>query len=144
MEACDLEGKALWICGKTWKPWFRWLCANCWKRKWQPTPVLLPGKSHEQRSLVGYSLWDRKESDTTERLKLLQLTELEFPNLSIGENSLPPLISAAERINEPSQVKHLPIRYWILCIFPFSSVRHLAHLTRSLWGSGVKWYINMK
>ena len=39
-----------------------------WRRKWQPTPVLLPGKSHGQRSLVGYSLWGREESDTTERL----------------------------------------------------------------------------
>ena len=34
----------------------------------QSTPVLLPGKSHGQRSLVGYSPWGRKESDTTERL----------------------------------------------------------------------------
>ena len=39
-----------------------------WRRKWQSPPVLLPGKSHGQRSLVGYSLWGRKESDTTERL----------------------------------------------------------------------------
>ena len=39
-----------------------------WRRKWQSTPVLLPGKSHGQRSLVGYSPWGRKESDTTERL----------------------------------------------------------------------------
>ena len=36
--------------------------------KWQPTPVLLPGKSHGQRSLVDYSLWDLKESDMSERL----------------------------------------------------------------------------
>jgi len=36
-----------------------------WRRKWQPTPVFLPGKSHGQRSLVGYSPWGRKESDTT-------------------------------------------------------------------------------
>ena len=35
---------------------------------WQLTPVFLPGKSHEWRSLVGYSPWDRKESDTTEQL----------------------------------------------------------------------------
>ena len=42
-----------------------------WKRKWQPTPVLLPGKSHGQKSLVGYSPWGRKESDTTERLSFL-------------------------------------------------------------------------
>ena len=37
-----------------------------WKRKWQPTPVSLPGKSHGQRSLAGYSPWGRKESDVTE------------------------------------------------------------------------------
>ena len=36
--------------------------------KWQPTPVLLSGKSHGQRSLVGYSPWSRKELDMTEQL----------------------------------------------------------------------------
>ena len=41
-----------------------------WRRKWQPTPVSLPGKSHGQRSLVGCSPWGRKESGTTERLTL--------------------------------------------------------------------------
>ena len=44
-----------------------------WRRKWQPTPVFLPGKSHGLRILVGYSPWDRKESDTTERLHFTQL-----------------------------------------------------------------------
>ena len=39
-----------------------------WKREWLPTPVFLPGESHEQKSLVGYSPCDRKELDTTERL----------------------------------------------------------------------------
>ena len=38
------------------------------KQKWQPTPVLLPGESHGGSSLVGYSPWGRKDSDTTERL----------------------------------------------------------------------------
>ena len=38
-----------------------------WRRKWQPTPVLLPEKPHGWRSLVGYSPWGHKESDTTER-----------------------------------------------------------------------------
>jgi len=37
-----------------------------WRRKWQPTPVFLPGKSHGWRSLVDYSPWVRKESNTTE------------------------------------------------------------------------------
>ena len=39
-----------------------------WRREYLPTPVFLPGKSHGQRSLVGYSPWVRKELDTTERL----------------------------------------------------------------------------
>ena len=39
-----------------------------WRRKWHAIPVLLPGKSHGWRRLVGYSPWGRKESDTTERL----------------------------------------------------------------------------
>ena len=39
---------------------------RAWRRKWQPTPVSLPGKSHGQRSLVGYSPCGRRESDTTE------------------------------------------------------------------------------
>ena len=39
-----------------------------WRRKWHPTPVLLPGKSHGRGSLVGCSPWGREESDTTERL----------------------------------------------------------------------------
>ena len=37
-----------------------------WRRRWQPTPVFLPGESHGERSLAGYSLWGCKESDVTE------------------------------------------------------------------------------
>ena len=37
-----------------------------WRREWLPTPVFLPGKSHGQRSLVGYSAWGHKESNMTE------------------------------------------------------------------------------
>ena len=39
-----------------------------WRRKWQPTPVFLPGKSHGWRSLAGYSPWGHTESDMTEQL----------------------------------------------------------------------------
>ena len=46
------------------------------RRKWQPTPVLLPGESHGGRSLVGYSPWGHKELDTTERLHFLFFGEL--------------------------------------------------------------------
>ena len=51
--------------------WNRHLpCNPVWRRKWQPTPVFLPGESHGWRSLVGYSPRGHKESDTTEQLHL--------------------------------------------------------------------------
>ena len=40
-----------------------------WRRAWQPTPVLLPGESHGQRSLAGYSPWGHKELDMAEMTK---------------------------------------------------------------------------
>ena len=43
-----------------------WVGNIPWRRKWQPTPVFLPGESHGQRSLAGYSPWGCKESDMTE------------------------------------------------------------------------------
>ena len=45
-----------------------------WRRKWKPTPVLLPGKFHGLRSLVGYSPWGCKESDTSEQLHIIFYT----------------------------------------------------------------------
>ena len=55
------------------------------RRKWHPIPVLLPGKSHGWRSLVGCSPWDREESDTTEQL------HFHFLLLCIGEGNGNPL-----------------------------------------------------
>ena len=43
-----------------------WVGKKPWRRKWQPTPVFLPGKSHGQSSLAGYSLWGHKESNMTQ------------------------------------------------------------------------------
>ena len=42
-----------------------WVGKIPWRKKWQPTPVFVPGESRSQRSLVGYSPWDCKESDMT-------------------------------------------------------------------------------
>ena len=50
-----------------------WVEKISWRRKWQPTPVFLPGKSHGQRSLLDYSPWGRKELDMTERLHFTSL-----------------------------------------------------------------------
>ena len=51
--------------GDQFDPWVRKIP---WRRKWQPTPVFLPGESQGQRSLVGSSPQGHKESDMTERL----------------------------------------------------------------------------
>ena len=56
-----------------------------WRRQWHPTPVLLPGKSHGWRSLVGCSPWGCEESDTTERL------HFHFSLSCIGEGNGSPL-----------------------------------------------------
>ena len=45
-----------------------WVGKILWRREWLPTPVFLPGEFHRQRSLEGYSPWNPKELDTTERL----------------------------------------------------------------------------
>ena len=58
---------------------------SIWRRQWHPTPVLLPGKSHGQRSLVGCSPWGCEESDTTERL------HFHFSLSCIGEGNGNPL-----------------------------------------------------
>ena len=55
------------------------------RRQWQPTPVLLPGKSHVQRSLVDCSPWGHEESDTTEQL------HFHFSLSCIGEGNGNPL-----------------------------------------------------
>ena len=52
------------------------LTHTSWRRQWHPTPVRLPGKSHGQRRLVGYSPWGCQESDTTEWLHFLSNTYL--------------------------------------------------------------------
>ena len=56
-----------------------------WRRQWQPTPALLPGKSHGRRRLVGFSPWGHEESDTTEQL------HFHFSLSCIGEGNGNPL-----------------------------------------------------
>ena len=89
------------LLGLPW--WLRWLsvCLQCgrprfnpwvrkipWRRKWQPTPVLLPGKSHGRRSLVGYSPQGHKESDMTEQLHFLMCLYKTESNVVICSISL--------------------------------------------------------
>ena len=73
-----------------WKPWSEEMFCTLvvvfhLRRRWHPTPVLLPGKSHGWRSLVGCSPWGHKESDTTEQL------HFHFSLSCIGEGNGNPL-----------------------------------------------------
>ena len=63
-------------------PWVRKIP---WRRKWQPIPLFLPGKSHGWRRLVGYSPWGHKESDMTEQFHLLLLMS-QFTKLFTNTN----------------------------------------------------------
>ena len=65
-----------------------YISEKAWRRQWHPTPILLPGKSHGRRSLVGGSPWGRTESDTTERL------HFHFSLSCIGEGNGNPLQSS--------------------------------------------------
>ena len=65
-----------WCRRHKFNPWVR---KTPWRRKWQPTPVFLPEKSHGQRSLVGYSPWGCKELDMTEHIH----TQIIYHQLSL-------------------------------------------------------------
>ena len=99
--------------------WLRWssICLECkrpgfepsvgkipWRRKWQSTPGLLPGKSHGQRSLVDYSPWGRKESDTTERLHYF--TAVQNPPANVADAGL---ITGSGRF--PGEGNRNPLQY---------------------------------
>ena len=60
--------------GHDWETSLSLFTFTHWRRKWQPTPVFLPGESQGQGSLVGCRLWGRTESDTTEATQQQQLT----------------------------------------------------------------------
>ena len=81
-------------------PWFMEL-------KWQPTPVLLPGKSHGQRSLIGYSPWGHKELDMTEWLHFLSL----FMDLTFQV-----------------QMQYCSLQHWTLLPSPITSTTGLCFL----------------
>ena len=66
-----------------------WPHSKYWRRKWQPTPVFLPGESHGQRSLVGYGPWGRRELDTTQRLSITHSVLSTFLYLTWFDSRLP-------------------------------------------------------
>ena len=65
-EPGRLQSIGLLRVGHDWATSFSLFTFMHWRRKWQPSPVFLPGESQGQRSLVGCCLWSRTELDTTE------------------------------------------------------------------------------
>ena len=81
-----------------------------WRKEWQPSPVFLPGESHGQRSLVDYSPWDCKESDTTEWLTQKQQKDTGyFPGASVVKNS-PAMQETCRRLGFNPWVGKIPWR----------------------------------
>ena len=118
----------------TWINFFNiWLrCYFDWRRKWQPTPVLLPGKFHRQRSLVGYM-------GPQSRTQLSNFTFFFFDSKWL---ELPSIISMVEI---KTQLNTTETRLWIICFViinmlsvpSLNSVRedsYLSHLTAVLPG----------
>ena len=96
-----------------------------WRRRWHPTPVLLPGKSNGRRSPVGYSPWGREELDMTEQL------HFHFSLSCIGEGNGNPLqCSCLENPRDGgawwaavygvtqsrTRLKRLSSRSWMSCV----------------------------
>ena len=100
-----------------------------WRREWQPTPVLLPGESHGQRSLAGYSPWGRTESDRTERLTLLLLYRSTEKKPSVAAPHLEDKVPGSWHIT----LYHLPLGHLpglvSFCAFP---PNHLCLLCKRL------------
>jgi len=80
-EPGRLQSMGLLRVGHDWATSLSFFTFMHWRRKWQPTPVLLPGKSNGRRSLVGYSPRGCDESDMTKQLHFhfsLSCTEKEM------------------------------------------------------------------
>ena len=125
---------------------------SLWRRKWQPTPVLLPGESHGWRSLVGYSPWDRKESDMIEWLHFHFSLSL-LANLNYIRE-LSTIITMLYIIS--SGLVHLITKSWysftnlsLFCPLPASVIHlFLAMILTSfsfflLHTSGTMWYLSL-
>ena len=87
-----------------------------WRKKWQPTPVFLPGESQGQGSLVSCHLWSRTESDTTEAMQQQQQQQQQQQSLSHVLIFVTPWTAAHQA---PLSMKFSMQEYWSGLPFPF-------------------------
>ena len=117
-----------------------YVCIVRRRRRWHPTPVLLPGKSHGQRSLVGCSPWGREESDTTERL------HFHFSLPCIGEGNGNPLQQHCEKAeNRHISNKQNAFTFFILewRSFMYANILHGVNNSLSKGQFWITIFINM-
>ena len=101
----------------------------CGRRKWQPTPVFLPGESHGQRSLVGCCPQGRRESDTTEATQRAcmhwkrkwQPTPVFLPGESCGQKSLVGCCPQGRRESDTTEATQQQQQYLQFLIFFFGT-----------------------
>ena len=102
-----------------------WVGKIPWRRKWQPTPIFLPGKFHGWRSLAGYSPWRCKKLDTTERTCPIHNSTTErqinqFKNEQKIWIDISPKIQNGQQIYEkilPSDTREMQIKTTMKCNF---------------------------
>ena len=100
-----------------------------WRRQWHPTPVLLPGKSHGRRSMVGYSPWGHKELDKTEWLHF----HFHFFNVLLFNLGVSYKVCLLHII-----VLLLIIFGTFLCMC-YNLIRKLKKHDKEIWGTQIKW-----
>ena len=91
-----------------------------WSRKWQPTPVFLPGKFHGQRSLVGYNPWGRTESDMTAHTVFISQVTIVSPVVKKKEKK-----KKLRNLNYLTQKRFISGSYYIPISGPLGSLFHI-------------------
>ena len=119
LHYCGLENSMECVVHRVAKSW-----EDPLQKAWQPTPVLLSGKFHGGRSLVGYSPWDRRESNTTEQLHWFHwlLSTINFFSQGDGKPS------QAIPWSSGLTILSLSIFHWVLFFF-----MRLERYRRFLW-----------
>ena len=97
---------------------YPWVLKIPWRRAWQPTPVFLPGESHGQRSLVGYSPWGCKESDILKLVSIQHTYVHTYPNI-YRSHMYDTHVSNIIRITLYVYISLVP-KYARLCIYIFA------------------------
>ena len=158
-EPGGLQSMGSWTVGHDWATSLSLFTFMHWRRKWQPTPVFLPGESQGHGTLVGCCLWGRTESDMTEATQQQRLVIAFLPKSKrrlISWLQSPPAV-----ILEPKKIKSLSVSivspsichevmgpdamilvFWMLSFkptFPPSSLTFIKRLLSSSLLSAIRW-----